>query len=240
MLRNFRLFSPGPMVLKIHPQPDDFTCGPTSLHAVYHYLGFDYDLESLIDEINYLEEGGTLAVMLAIDALSRGFKATIITYNLSVFDPSWQKLSSLQLVKKLEKQAKLKNDPKLIEATHSYIEFLNLGGRIIFKDLTDDLLSKYLKQNMPILTGLNSSYLYGSTRELVEDSGNVIFDDLRGSASGHFVVIAGLRGNQAYIADPYKENPSQKHYYKVPVSRLINSILLGILTYDANLLIIEK
>lgn len=42
------------------------------------------------------------------------------------------------------------------------------------------------------------------------------------------------------VADPHPTNPLFKdNYYKVSVNRLINSIMLGVLTYDANLLIIE-
>ena len=43
------------------------------------------------------------------------------------------------------------------------------------------------------------------------------------------------------IADPYQDNPYSKDlYYHVPVGRLINAIMLGIVTYDANLLIISQ
>jgi hypothetical protein len=34
-------------------------------------------------------------------------------------------------------------------------------------------------------------------------------------------------------------NPLQSQYYSVSFDRLINSIMLGIVTYDANLLVIE-
>ena len=64
------------MDLKILPQPDDVTCGLTSLHAVYSYLGYNIPLKMLISELDFLEEGGTLGVFLGIDALMRGFKAT--------------------------------------------------------------------------------------------------------------------------------------------------------------------
>ena len=41
------------------------------------------------------------------------------------------------------------------------------------------------------------------------------------------------------VADPYRENPiSGDNLYVVRMDRLINSILLGVLTYDANLLVI--
>ncbi len=42
-----------------------------------------------------------------------------------------------------------------------------------------------------------------------------------------------------YLADPMNPNPLKSQYYSVTFDRLLNSIMLGIVTYDANLLIIE-
>ena len=50
--------------LKILTQPDDSTCGPTSLHAVYQYFDDEISLEQVISEVSFLEDGGTLAVFL--------------------------------------------------------------------------------------------------------------------------------------------------------------------------------
>jgi hypothetical protein len=42
------------------------------------------------------------------------------------------------------------------------------------------------------------------------------------------------------VADPMYDNPvSKTHRYEVSIDRLINAILLGILTQDANLLVIQ-
>ena len=84
--------------IRIKSQPDDITCGPTCLHAVYRYYNYDISLPKLISEVRNLEDGGTLAVFLGIDALKRGFHTRIITYNLMVFDPSWKDLGRDALV----------------------------------------------------------------------------------------------------------------------------------------------
>lgn len=89
------------MDIRILPQPNDVTCGPTSLHAVYAHLGLNVPLQQLISEIESLEEGGTLGVFLGIDALKRGFKATIYSYNLKIFDPSWSDLKMPELRERL-------------------------------------------------------------------------------------------------------------------------------------------
>ena len=44
------------------PQPDDASCGPTCLHAVYRYFGEDVPLGRLRAAIPELPDGGTLAV----------------------------------------------------------------------------------------------------------------------------------------------------------------------------------
>jgi hypothetical protein len=42
------------------------------------------------------------------------------------------------------------------------------------------------------------------------------------------------------VADPLQDNPRfGQQYYNVNIERLVASILLGIVTYDANLLILE-
>jgi hypothetical protein len=228
--------------LKILPQPDDQTCGPTSLHAVYAYFGDDISLEKVIAEVAYLEGGGTLAVMLGIHALKRGYQAKIFTYNLHVFDPSWFNDVYVDLSLKLQEQLRYKYEKKLHLATSGYLEFLSLGGEILFEDLSPLLLKRYFDKNIPILTGLSATYLYQCAREYVNQFNEVLYHDVRGHPSGHFVILAGFDEAKQFIvvADPNAENlVSGDNYYSVEVGRLINAILLGILTYDANLLIIQ-
>lgn len=233
--------------IKIHTQPTQVTCGPTSLHAIYNYYGDPITLEQVIEEISYVAGGGTLAVMLGSHALKRGYQAKIYTYNLKVFDPTWFTVApdrlNQHLIEKLKLQQKVKSTQKLHKASSAYIEFLKQGGKILFEDLTPTLLSKYFRKQVPILTGLSATYLYRSAREIAPDDFTTAYDDVGGLASGHFVVLCGHdeESNNIVVADPYPENPEFKsQYYSVKVNRVINAIMLGILTYDANFLIIEK
>lgn len=73
---------PRQLDLEMLPQPNDTTCGPTCLQAVYRYYGDDVGLGEVIAQVPSLTAGGTLAVMLAGHALRRGYRATIYTYNL--------------------------------------------------------------------------------------------------------------------------------------------------------------
>ena len=229
--------------LKILTQPDDSTCGPTSLHAVYRYFDDDISLEQVIGEVSFLEDGGTLAVYLGIHALKRGYKAKIYSYNLQVFDPTWfLHPDNRQIIRNLQEQLRHKKDPKLQNATKAYIEFLELGGELKYADLTLSLLKNYFKQGVPVLTGLSATYLYNCARERVNERNESIYDDIKGYPLGHFVVLCGQSQDEKHIivADPYQENPFfQNNYYEVRISRLLNAIMLGIVTYDANLLVIE-
>ncbi len=225
-------------------QPNNTTCGPTCLHAVYRYFGNHIPLTDVIQDVPSFESGGTLAVMLGCDALRRGYDVRIFTFNLQVFDPTWfnadgHLADGLNLEDKLRQQMTLKPSEKLRRACECYIEFLRLGGRLRMEDLDGNLIRRYLRQSIPLLTGLSSTYLYRERREHP-----VTFqpDDVAGVPSGHFVVLCGYDPveKSVLVADPFHPNPlSVDCKYEVPLDRVVNSILLGILTYDANLLIIR-
>lgn len=221
----------------IRRQPSDSSCGATCLHAVYDYFGDPLPLRQVVDEVPELPLGGTLAVTLALHALRRGYKAKLFTYNLQVFDPTWF-APEVDLAAKLRAQRSAKRNAKLRGATDHYLEFLELGGEVRFEELTGALLRRYLKREIPVLTGLSSTYLYRCAREL--DAGGV--DDVAGGPVGHFVVLHGYHADQreVHVADPWHPNPvSPDPNYWVDIGRVLNSILLGIVTYDANLLILE-
>ncbi len=227
------------LTLEIHNQPTLSTCGPTCLHAVYRYFGSEISLEQVISETQSLDDGGTLAVMLGCHALRSGYSATIFTYNLQVFDPTWFRSRDTDLSALLRAQAQVKEQRRLRLSTKVYLEFLELGGRVRMEDLTSSLIRKYLKRGIPILTGLSATYLYNEPREL----NNNISDDVRGLPQGHFVVLSGYdpKDRTVQIADPFELNPIRKgeNLYEIDLERVLCSIMLGILTYDANLLVIQ-
>jgi hypothetical protein len=223
----------------ILPQPDETTCGPTCLHAVYRYWGEREALDNVIGRTGRLEQGGTFAVFLACDALRRGYDAVIYTYNLNVFDPTWFTRRDIDIAERLERQREIKTDKRLRLATDGYLEFLKLGGRLRMLDPSRGLLHGYLRRGIPILSGLSSTYLYRGPREFGPDDTP---DDVRGLPSGHFVIIAGYdRARRALrVIDPYGRNPfAAKHEYWLSAERVFAAVLLGIVTHDANLLVIH-
>ena len=226
---------------QIAAQPDEVTCGPTCLHGIYRYYGDEVSLDDVIGGVDMLTVGGggTLEVFLANHALARGYRVTLFTYNLRLFDPTWALLPVSRLAEQLRAQAERKDDAKLRAATAGFLRYLELGGQLRFDDLRPALLRRYLNRGIPIMTGLSATYLYQAPRE-VPDTGAA--DDVRGEPTGHFVVVSGYDrvSRLVDVADPYEWNPlTGQRYYSVELNRLINAILLGSLTYDANLLVIE-
>ena len=63
-------------------------------------------------------------MLLACHALQRGYRATIYTYKLQLFDPTWAGLNNDELADKLRAQLRYKEDPKLKVATEGYLRFL--------------------------------------------------------------------------------------------------------------------
>jgi hypothetical protein len=224
--------------VKMMTQPDETTCGPTCLHAIYRYWNDEEPLEEVIARTGRLEQGGTFAVFLACDALRKGYRATIYTYNVTVFDPTWFGSRKVDIAQKLEEQRAAKNNYRLQLATTGYLEFIKLGGTLKFIDLSRGLIEGMLRRRLPILTGLSSTYLYRAPRECEADCRP---DDIVGVPTGHFVVIAGYNHDtrKVLVTDPYQLNPYGPHEYWISLDRVLGAVLLGIVTHDANLLVIH-
>jgi hypothetical protein len=221
----------------LQAQPTDTSCGPTCLHAVYAYYGDDITLQTVIDQIPSLDTGGTLGVMLGLHALQRGYEAVVYSSNLRVLDPTWFQ-PSVDLRAKLALQA-ARSRGKRRTAAEAYRRFVEAGGKVRFEDLTGPLIRRYLQRETPILAGLSATHLYHICREDPETGRD---DDIEGAPLGHFVILSGYQAKRRRVTvnDPYQKNPlSTGRLYHVPMERLLNAILLGVLTYDGNLLIVS-
>jgi hypothetical protein len=226
---------------KMTRQPDNTSCGPTALTAVYHYFKDFIPVEQVIKEVTQFEKGGgTLAVILGLHALSRGYDVTLYSYNLNIFDPTWSAITHEQMIEKLELQLKEKgNDEKFKTASLAYIKFLKNDGRLRLQRISSDLIRKYVMLDLPVLTGLSATYLYWNKRTNPVTN---ICDDIAGGPEGHFVVLHGIDLGRSVVkvGDPWHKNPFDNSlHYSVSMDILIASILLGIVTYDGNLLIIR-
>jgi len=157
-----------------------------------------------------------------------------------IFDPTWFGEDASFIKTKLKLQSEVKPDAKIQVASSAYSEFLDLGGELRHEVLRPSLIKKYLKLNIPILVGLSATYLYSSKREFGPNSD---YDDIRGEPAGHFVVLHGYnkKTRSVWVADPLQGHPfGPEQVYELGIDKVINAILLGVLTYDANLIVIES
>ena len=230
--------------LDIQAQPDDESCGATCLHSLYAYYGHDrLTLRQTIEQIERVDSGGTIVEVLACHALRQGFDATIYTYHIDMFDPSWfagdgAVHDASMVAERLAAQLKHRTDPRLKLATRACREFLDLGGRLKMEDLTPGLLVRYLSKSFPIMAGLSSTYLYRESRS----GPNGTPDDISGLPQGHFVMLVGydVQKAEVLIADPLDTNPPfHTSRYRLSIDRFINAVMLGILTHDAHLLVVQ-
>ncbi len=236
----------------IELQPSDSSCGPTCLQAIYAYWGHVATVAEIIAEIPQLDTGGTLAVQLGCHALERGFDATIVTYNLYMFDPTWFRAGpdgeAVDLIDRLQRQRKLKapSSFRFALASDHYLNFLHLGGKVRMERLGRPMIHDHLTAKVPLLTGLSATYLYQESRErsqAPDDRGvTCLPDDIGGTPVGHFVVLSGYddAADKVMVSDPLHPNPRWKdrHYWS-SVDHVSAAIFLGIVTYDANLLVIQ-
>jgi len=248
---------------RIQAQPDETTCGPSCLASVFQYYGDDIGLQEVIRNTPSLDSGGTLAVLMGEYALERGYTVRIYTYNLRVFDPTWfapelngapdpngnhdypagARKPVVDLVAKLESQRLSKRSVRLQAACQAYIKFIQAGGEVLMHEMNRDVIRFYLDRGTPLLTGLSSTWLYQCARQIWRTNQP---DDVRGDPEGHFVVLHGYdtEPERVHIADPWLPNPfsgkeGNSCFYHVGVDRLQSAVLLGVLTYDSNLMVVE-
>lgn len=226
--------------LWVERQPTPTSCGPTCLHAIYRWYHEVISLAELIPAIPSLHGGGTLAVHMGIDALSRGYQADLYSSNLRVLDPSWFPGTSTSIAGKLQASRRVRSNKKERLELSALETFVTNGGNLVMTALTRALLRKHLLLGRPILAGLSATFLYWVARE-ISKTGKP--DDLAGNPEGHFVVLHGYDSSSKMVTvhDPYPDAPFDgDHQYMVHIDRLLNAILLGILTHDSNILVIHK
>lgn len=226
----------------ITPQPTETTCGAAVLQSVYKHFGLDVPVQNVIREVPQLPGGGTWAVYMGLDALRRGFAARIYTCDLQLFDPSWFEDGAPPVRDKIEEMLQAGVLPhNLVVQARAYLDFLDDGGELLMQEPATELVSRHLRQGVPVIAGLSCTWLYQARRERWEGE-KCIPDDIRGTSTGHFVVVHGVdsRTRNFCIADPYRHRPFPgRHDYEIPIRRFFNALMLGIVTNDAKLLVIR-
>ena len=225
--------------VEVPPQPDDESCGITCLQAIYQYHGHETSIDALKEEVVHWQTGGTVGVNLGRHALAQGFTAEIYSYNIKVFDPTWRDLPMEELRARLKMRQKRVRSNRQKKEIAFYLDFLKQSGIMRFDDLDESLLKRLFGAHRPVICGLSATYLYHTMRELPNNQES----DVAGNPVGHFVVVSGYNPetHEVQIHDPLRRHAlSASGTYALPFLKFSNAVMLGILTYDANLLVIGK
>ena len=170
-------------------QPNETTCGPTCLHAIYDYYEDAVPLEQVIAETPMIDNGGTYAPFLGCHALKRGYTATMYTWDLMMFDPSWFAAGAPPMVDRLTQQAELKSDPRVQRRIARVSRIRRTRRRRSVSAISPRRsCAASCAAACRCSRDFSSTYLYRMRREF---GPNDKPDDLRGEPAGHFVVLSG-------------------------------------------------
>ncbi len=211
-------------------------CAPASFVSVMSYFGSTIDLEALIKKSSKSCKFRDWDYILGTLALKEGFDVTVHSRSLLIFDSTWFKLERINLMRNLRNQRSYleeisKSLPGFkrleIEAKCAY-KFLDSGGKIDFSPISKNLITGYLKQNLPVIATFTSQLIFGIPKET-----SISKDPIRGEPWKHTVVIKGYRGDSFFVSDPARKG-STKEY---PLQK--DLLLDGIIRYDSNLVVIS-
>ncbi len=90
-------------------------------------------------------------------------------------------------------------------AAKAYAEFLALGGKLRFQDLTVSLLRRLLKKSLPVLTACPPPGCTRTAREREGKNGMLVYDDVAGEPRGP--LRGGVRLRHGAPPRPWWPNP---------------------------------
>ncbi|MCB9675370.1 MAG: C39 family peptidase [Alphaproteobacteria bacterium] len=217
-------------------QPDEVTCGPSSLLSVLRYLGVDgAGLDDVIAATPRNPDGGTLAPHLGRAAQAFGHRSRIRPLAVKVFDPTWWNLPQAEVRDRLRRRTHALPEGALRRVHEAWLAYLEQGGEVVLGELRTHHLTEALDRGTPLICGLSVTWLYQHPREMPDDNRP---DDIHGSPVGHFVVVTGYAdgGDVFFVSDPWPHPPFEgdsTETYAVGRRRLHQAILLGDATHDA-------
>lgn len=197
-------------------QPTNTTCSPTALSMLLGHYNKKFSVDDVSAKVPQVkndkgESFGTINTQMATWCRSLGFEVALYTADVQVIDQSWSRLSSNEVIARLEARKSGPKVPSLGELwdtayCQAYVEFVKAGGKLhIVNAITSTLLYELLRSG-PVLPCLSFSTLYGKGRISNLGEKQTRPDDVNGKAWNHSVVIYGNdeEGN-FLIADPIEK-----------------------------------
>jgi hypothetical protein len=195
-------------------QPTNFTCGHATLSMALSHFGFEVPPENLLSEVNSFKDEhgqvcGGLTTWMCSAALRRNFKVELFCADSELLDLSWAKLDSQEIIERMKLAKEARTLQALNRATihaylDSYIEFIELGGKLTILPYISSALLDELLTRGPLMVTFAYSTLYGIGRTRSTGLRQSVTDDMRGTTCTHGAVIYGRNERGEYlVADPY-------------------------------------
>jgi len=208
-------------------------CGPVCLLNVYNHFKIKTSLEKIMTELNVTEENPTHLPQLARHLANNKLKTLFISSNPHTVSPNWKGKNKDAIIPMLKEWILLNYNHEWQRAALFLLFYLQEGGEILITDMTTEIIDKYLALGYIIVTCLEQSWLWDKRKIL----GKQEYDDVKGNARGHFVIIYGEENNKYLVSDPFPTRLKEREgIYSVSK----DTMLVSTLTWGAQILAIKK
>jgi uncharacterized protein YvpB len=218
-------------------------CAQASAAQLLNFLGRNKTIDEVKEEVPvYLDkEGqplGTSIGHIANYFIQQGYKTTIHTTDIQLFDRSWIGKTNEELIELLQQREKYIKHPiygaDVFDVIFDgYISYLKEGGSITFPLIDETYLVKMLEKG-PLFAVVSYNFLNSIPKyKYIKDENKYLQDPIQGNPTTHSIVIAGYKDNKFYIVDPDFDFGGKKW---VDSGLLIASLYVAETNYD-NLII---
>jgi len=217
------------------------TCGPLCLLNIYNHLGVETTLEKILKDLKINDSKATYITQLSGHVQKMGLKAVLLMSNPFIISPEWKDLPRKNIIEKLgkwlvySKSLKSKSDTQVrsLKNAEYLVSYLKNGGDLRIVDLTTKLMDDFLDRRYILLSCLEQSWLW----EKRKIKNKAEFDDIKGQARGHFVVVYGQSGSDYKVSDPYPTGlPGKEGLYEINKDKFLVSSLF----WNSSILAIKR
>jgi hypothetical protein len=221
-------------------------CVQSSASQMLSFYGINKSVEEIKKEVpvDIDSEGKELGSSLGHIAtyfIQLGFKTTIHTVDLEIFDQSWKGSNNEQLINNLQERKKYIKHARYEEqimnhVIDGYILFLEKGGKVELPIVDEKYLYNLLTHG-PIYTVVSYNFLNQSPKYKFVKNSKPMQDDMAGTPNTHVIVISGYKDGKFEITDPDYEFGGKR---LIEPSLLIGAFYLAETDCDPILITLEK
>lgn len=222
-------------------------CVQASASILLSHYGIHKTLSEIKQEVPvYISKNGdpigTSIGHIASYFIKLGFKTTIHTTDIQIFDRSWENKNTSELIELLKLRKKYVKHSTYDNNTldvifDGYIYFLQKKGQVVFPEIDVNYIYEKLKKG-PIFAVVNYNYFNNVAKYAYDAISKCnIEDSIKGNPGTHAVVIHGYNDCLFRIADPDQEFGG---YKSVRGSHLIASHYLAQTDFDNIMITLER